>query len=60
MKNSDTVSTQSYEVASFFGGVGGIYFGFEQTMRISTVYINEFDKNAQETISVNFPDLKLR
>ena len=59
MKNSDTVSTQSYEVASFFGGVGGIDLGFEQTKKFSTVYINEFDKNAQETISVNFPDIRL-
>lgn len=59
MKNSDTVSTQSYEVASFFGGVGGIDLGFEQTKKFSTVYINEFDKNAQETISVNFPDVRL-
>lgn len=59
MKNSDTVSTQSYEVASFFGGVGGIDLGFEQTKKFSTVYINEFDKNAQETISVNFPNVRL-
>ena len=59
MKNSDTVSTQSYEVASFFGGVGGIDLGFEQTKKFSTVYINEFDKNAQETISANFPDVRL-
>lgn len=59
MKNSDTVSTQSYEVASFFGGVGGIDLGFEQTKKFSTVYINEFDKKAQETISVNFPDVRL-
>lgn len=59
MKNSDTVSTKTYEVASFFGGVGGIDLGFEQTKKFSTVYINEFDKNAQETISVNFPDVRL-
>ena len=59
MKNSDTVSTKTYEVASFFGGVGGIDLGFEQTKKFSTVYINEFDKNAQETISVNFPNVRL-
>lgn len=59
MKSSDTVSTKTYEVASFFGGVGGIDLGFEQTKKFSTVYINEFDKNAQETISVNFPDVRL-
>lgn len=59
MKNSDTVSTHLYEIASFFGGVGGIDLGFEQTKKFSTVYINEFDKNAQETISVNFPNVSL-
>ncbi|WP_343003244.1 DNA cytosine methyltransferase [Clostridium sp. 2218st1_F5_2218SCRN_220325] len=48
-----------YKVASFFGGVGGIDLGFEQTKKFETIYINEFDKNAQETISVNFPQVKL-
>lgn len=52
-------SNNKYTVASFFGGVGGIDLGFEQTKRFETIYINEFDKNAQETISVNFPDIKL-
>lgn len=58
-KNNDAVSTKNYTVASFFGGVGGIDLGFEQTKKFSTVYINEFDKNAQETISINFPKVKL-
>ena len=48
-----------YTVASFFGGVGGIDLGFEQTKKFETIYINEFDKNAQETISINFPQVKL-
>lgn len=51
--------SNKYTVASFFGGVGGIDLGFEQTERFETTYINEFDKNAQETISINFPQVKL-
>ncbi|WP_285119945.1 DNA cytosine methyltransferase [Lactococcus petauri] len=57
-ENNVTVSAP-YTVASFFGGVGGIDLGFEQTKKFSSVFINEFDKNAQETISLNFPDVKL-
>ncbi|MGL5677155.1 MAG: DNA cytosine methyltransferase [Cellulosilyticaceae bacterium] len=57
--NNDTVSTANYTVASFFGGVGGIDLGFEQTKKFSTVFINEFDKNAQETIAINFPEVHL-
>ncbi|WP_298042365.1 DNA (cytosine-5-)-methyltransferase [uncultured Clostridium sp.] len=59
IKNNDTVSTKNYTIASFFGGVGGIDLGFEQTKKFSTVYINEFDKNAQETISINLPYVNL-
>ena len=59
IENNDTVSTKNYTIASFFGGVGGIDLGFEQSKKFSTVYINEFDKNAQETISLNFPDVYL-
>jgi DNA (cytosine-5)-methyltransferase 1 len=55
----DIVNTPEYEVASFFGGVGGIDLGFEQTKKFRTVYINEFDKYAQQTISINFPDVHL-
>ncbi|HGF8364616.1 TPA: DNA cytosine methyltransferase [Enterococcus faecium] len=57
-ENNEAVSTP-FTVASFFGGVGGIDLGFENTKKFSTVYINEFDKNAQETISINFPNVKL-
>ena len=58
-QNNDAVSTKNYTIASFFGGVGGIDLGFEQAKKFSTVYINEFDKNAQETISINFPEVSL-
>lgn len=57
-ENNVTVSVL-YTIASFFGGVGGIDLGFEKTKKFSSVFINEFDKNAQETISLNFPDVKL-
>lgn len=57
--NNDAVSTDNYTIASFFGGVGGIDLGFEQTKKFSTVFINEFDKNAQETIAINFPKVQL-
>ncbi len=57
-ENNATVSTP-YTIASFFGGVGGIDLGFIKTKKFSSVFINEFDKNAQETISKNFPDVKL-
>jgi DNA (cytosine-5)-methyltransferase 1 len=57
-ENNVTVSAP-YTIASFFGGVGGIDLGFEQTKKFSSVFINEFDKNAQETISLNFPNAKL-
>lgn len=57
-ENNVTVSAP-YTIASFFGGVGGIDLGFEKTKKFSSVFINEFDKNAQETISLNFPDVKL-
>lgn len=56
---NDTVSTNNYTVASFFGGVGGIDLGFKQAKKFSTVYINEFDKYAQETITMNFPTVYL-
>ena len=43
-------------MASFFGGVGGIDLGFESTKKFNSVYINEFDKNAQITIATNFDE----
>lgn len=59
-ENNETVSAPyTYTVSSFFGGVGGIDLGFEQTKKFSSVFINEFDKNAQETIALNFPNAKL-
>ena len=58
-QNNKSINTENYTVASFFGGVGGIDLGFDQTKKFSSVYINEFDKNAQETIAINFPNVKL-
>jgi len=59
IKNNKSINTINYTLASFFGGVGGIDLGFVQTKKFSSVYINEFDKNAQETIAINFPNAKL-
>jgi len=53
LKNKENFGA-SHTVASFFGGVGGIDLGFENTKKFRSVYINEFDKNAQETLAVNF------
>lgn len=53
------IDNSNYTIASFFGGVGGIDLGFEQTKKFKSIYINEFDKNAQETISINFPKVDL-
>ena len=41
-----------YKCASFFAGVGGIDFGFEQA-GFEIVYANEFDKNACRTYNCN-------
>ena len=57
--NNEAIGTPKYTVDSFFGGVGGIDLGFEQANRFNSIYINGFDKNAQETIAINFPDVKL-
>lgn len=57
--NNDAIGTPKYTLDSFFGGVGGIDLGFEQANRFNSIYINEFDKNAQETIAINFPGVKL-
>lgn len=48
-----------YTVASFFGGVGGIDLGFEKSGRFESIFINEFDSNAQKTIASNFSNVKL-
>lgn len=50
---------KKYSLASFFAGVGGIELGFEKTGEFSTVYANEFDKNAHITYSTNFRNVKL-
>lgn len=48
-----------YKVASFFAGVGGIDLGFEQTGKFETVFANEFDSYAAETMELNFPKIKV-
>lgn len=55
---SSTLS-KKYTLASFFAGVGGIELGFEKTGEFRVVYANEFDKHAQETYQLNFPDIDL-
>lgn len=42
-----------YTIDSFFSGVGGLELGFELTDRFTTIYANEFDKNAQKTYKLN-------
>ncbi|HAI26175.1 MAG TPA: DNA (cytosine-5-)-methyltransferase [Lactococcus lactis] len=59
MTNSVSSSTNKYNVAAFFSGVGGIELGFEQTNKFRVVYANEFDKNAGITYRLNFPDVPL-
>lgn len=48
-----------YTIASFFAGVGGIDLGFELTNQCKTIYANEFDPYASETLEKNFPDIKV-
>ena len=59
MTNSVSSSTNKFNVAAFFSGVGGIELGFEQTNKFRVVYANEFDKNAGITYRLNFPDVPL-
>ncbi|MDO4425217.1 MAG: DNA cytosine methyltransferase, partial [Planctomycetia bacterium] len=40
--------------ASFFAGVGGIDIGFHNA-GFATVYANEFDSYAAETLELNLP-----
>lgn len=47
---------EKYNIAAFFSGVGGIELGFEQTNEFRVVYANEFDKNANITYRLNFPE----
>lgn len=44
----------TYSVASFFAGVGGIDLGFAQTGRFSTTYANEVDPYPAATFDLNF------
>ena len=56
---TDSVSskdTNKFAIAAFFSGVGGIELGFEQTNKFRVVYANEFDKNANITYRLNFPN----
>lgn len=46
-------------MAAFFSGVGGIELGFEQTNEFRVVYANEFDKYAQATYLLNYPNTPL-
>ena len=55
----NSTSEEKFSLASFFAGVGGIELGFEKTGEFSTVYANEFDKNAQTTYSENFEQVPL-
>lgn len=43
-----------YTISSFFAGVGGIDMGFEQTKQYRTIYANEIDNYARETMMCNF------
>ena len=57
MSNSvSSRDTDKFEIAAFFSGVGGIELGFEQTNKFRVVYANEFDKNANITYRLNFPN----
>lgn len=42
-----------YKISSFFAGIGGIDLGFEREYA-HTVFMNEIDKNAVETLKANF------
>ena len=57
MTNSvSSKDTNKFAIAAFFSGVGGIELGFEQTNKFRVVYANEFDKNANITYRLNFPE----
>lgn len=56
MTNSVSSHTpNSYNLAAFFSGIGGIELGFEQTGKFRVVYANEYDKNAIITYTENHP-----
>lgn len=45
---------EKYSIISFFAGVGGIEYGFEQSKGFKTIWANEIDKDAAKTYSINF------
>lgn len=50
-----------YKSIDLFAGIGGIRLGFEQAFgdEISTVFVSEWDANAQKTYKANFADSKI-
>jgi DNA-cytosine methyltransferase len=50
--------TAVYKSIDLFAGIGGIRLGFERAFgeSIETVFISEWDENAQKTYYANFPD----
>ena len=49
-----TLGKKKYTISSFFAGVGGIEYGFENTKGFKTMWANEIDENAAYTYSHNF------
>lgn len=47
-----------YKSIDLFAGIGGIRKGFDNAFgkNIETVFVSEWDKNAQETYRINYPD----
>ena len=47
-----------YKSIDLFAGIGGIRKGFDNAFgkNIKTVFVSEWDKNAQETYRINYPD----
>ncbi|HBN82636.1 MAG TPA: hypothetical protein DDZ89_02230, partial [Clostridiales bacterium] len=57
-KNWREYMTAVYKSIDLFAGIGGIRLGFDQAFQqsIETVFISEWDKNAQKTYYANFTD----
>ncbi len=45
-------------IACFFAGAGGLDLGFKMA-GFNAIWANEFDKNIQQTYSINFPNVTL-
>ena len=47
-----------YKSIDLFAGIGGIRLGFEYAFKknMTTIFISEIDKKAQETYKANFND----